>query len=336
MIPIWKDTQVTATDADNETYPFAIWVRGIKVYNGTAVKNAQDNFLILVNDAIADYLYNNVPTAISTERLQALADVQAYGLVAECSVVHSDTVIWQNQMKYDWSYDESGESVYSAPVNGRIDPRMPLIWTMYASADDTTESATGYARTGDFLYDDYSNDYSSADVKDALEVVVAQGGHNIVMSPGDVSQYQWITAGGNTYKVVTACHRYAFYYINEYGGVDFLLMEGNCTEQDTLTRHTILRNYLSSDRTARGKKEYLNEQVKMMTLRTGYLTTSEAAKMHHLIGSPDVFLWDNVAQEMRPVVITTTAQEYKTYRSEGNRLVQYSIDIEFSQTRQRK
>lgn len=342
MIPIWKDKDVTLTPDATGRVPFAISVNGAGVYLGVAVSKGAGNCEVRVNDIIADYLYNIIPSSFTPDvGLSEVANT-ADNVVLPMQVIdrNDGTSKFSGLVKYDWSYDDavSAELKFSDPINGRIDPRMPLVWTTYADEDNTTIEIVGYARTGDFLYEDYNNDYSAANVEDHLTYDVAEGTHNMYLYGDDVADYQWLVRDedGFVYKVVTPCHRYALYYVNAYGGIDFLLLEGTCKMQDNLTRYTTKKTYNNSTPSARGKAEYLNEQVRVYTLNTGLMTEAEASKMHHLLESTNVCLWDNVEGVMRPVVLTDNNVAHKTYKGEGRNLIRYTITAELARDRQRR
>lgn len=340
MIPIWKDKDVTLTPDPTGRVPFAISVNGAGVYLGVAVSKGAGNCEVRVNDIIADYLYNIIPSSFTPDVGLSEVTNTADNVVLPMQVIdrNDGTSKFSGLVKYDWSYDDavSAELKFSDPINGRIDPRMPLVWTTYADEDNTTIEIVGYARTGDFLYEDYNNDYSAANVEDHLTYDVAEGAHNMYLYGDDVADYQWLVRDGFVYKVVTPCHRYALYYVNAYGGIDFLLLEGTCKMQDNLTRYTTKKTYNNSTPSARGKAEYLNEQVRVYTLNTGLMTEAEASKMHHLLESTNVCLWDNVEGVMRPVVLTDNNVAHKTYKGEGRNLIRYTITAELARDRQRR
>ena len=195
MIPIWKDKDVTLTPDATGRVPFAISVNGAGVYLGVAVSKGAGNCEVRVNDIIADYLYNIIPSSFTPDGGLSEAEDTAYNVALPVQVIdrNDGTTKMSDVFKYDWSYDNavSAATKFSDPINGRIDPRMPLIWTSYAGADTTIE-IVGYARTGDFLYEDYNNDYSAANVEDHLTYDVAEGAHNMYLYGDDVADYQWL------------------------------------------------------------------------------------------------------------------------------------------------
>ena len=66
------------------------------------------------------------------------------------------------------------------------------------------------------------------------------------------------------------------------------------------------------------------------------MTEAEASKMHHLLESTNVCLWDNVEGVMRPVVLTDNNVAHKTYKGEGRNLIRYTITAELARDRQRR
>ena len=113
-------------------------------------------------------------------------------------------------------------------------------------------------------------------------------------------------------------------------------MQGNSLEADTLKRYTKEMEYDNSDIQNRGIQNYVNEITKGFTLQTGWLLHDQGEMMHHLINSTDVYLYDIANEEMIPVTIPSTSCEYRTYKNQGNRLVNYTIQVQVAQNRIRR
>ena len=145
-----------------------------------------------------------------------------------------------------------------------------------------------------------------------------------------------MTIGNSTFKVVTECAEYALYYVNAYGGWDCLLIEGNTLEADTLTRYTREIVYDNNDIQNRGVQNYVNEITKGFTFQTGLLKDDQGKRMHHLINSTDVYLYDIANGQMIPVNVSVNTCEYKTFKNQGNRFAQYTIQVEVAQNRIRR
>ena len=152
---------------------------------------------------------------------------------------------------------------------------------------------------------------------------------------GDAAAESVEFTDGTTYRDAGDCHRYALYYMNAYGGWDAFLIRGTVTERDSLTRRTIRSPY-DSGTSGRGTRNYANEIEKSWTLRTGWLTDGQSGRMHHLLNSTDVWMHDLDSDRLYPVVLTSTETEYRTYRTNGNRMTQYEVEVTLAQDRQRR
>ena len=312
MRPIWKDIEVNLSSyLSNGNVDYVLKADGTQFYTGVAYANNAGQCSVRINEVVSDYLgrwWNafEQTTAFTTTFLLQPNIAPAISLYVGSTQVFSDSVA------IDWSYDlgfSLPNGVPACPVNGRIDPRMPLMQTTYKGGNITADL---YAITGDFYVGDYNNDYSGANIHDTHTFAVGAGNKaDLCIKPQDVASHQWIVLQGLTYKVVVhkqkASNAYPCY---------------------------------------RGKKEYANEIVKKYTLRTDLLTDEQAARMFHLVESTDVYLYDmqgltpgsavTPALVMKPVVITNTSHEYKTYKGEGRKMVQYTIEVEYAQDRYRK
>lgn len=157
-----------------------------------------------------------------------------------------------------------------------------------------------------------------------------------VLTPFSELEAIEVQSTGATYRFVDTCARNALYYVNAYGGWDVLLMDGLDKEQDELTRHEATRVYDNTVMQNRGTVNYVNEVQKSWTLHTGYLTDEQSGRMHHLLNSVQVYLYDMEEGAFLPVVLTGTSTEYKTYRNQGRKLVSYEIQVRLAQDRIRR
>ena len=113
-------------------------------------------------------------------------------------------------------------------------------------------------------------------------------------------------------------------------------MEGNHSESDSLVRKTRSVEYDNSEQLNRGRKNYAVEITKRMTLHTSWMSDEESSRMHHLLNSPEVYLYDMEEGKFIPVLLTNTTTEYKTYKGNGGRLVNYAIEVEYANERVRR
>lgn len=332
-IPIWKDKFVSLGNADS--YDFRIVADADNViYSGKANKRPGETTInIRINDICADYLHNNLPAMIQRG---FTANGSVVSFYVQKYVSNAWTTAEVVEFYNDWSYDPSHNPAtmgLAAPINGKIDRRM---WLLYTTQSESMVTATIHLTDGtsfnvyipveitaDFNFD-YNDDFSIEDVRDIQPGSIAL----------DLSQWQnldYITIGATRYDVVDFCNEWALYYVNAHGGWDALLIEGNTTQRDNLTRYTRKVEYDNRDSRNRGTENYLNEISKVFTLHTSWLHDDEAERMHHLLNSTNVYLYNINYGKLVPVVLNNTTTEYKTYKSNGGRLVNYTIEATIAQ-----
>lgn len=306
-VPIWKDYIVSFGAVDEADY--TIVTGGETIFSGHAVKRPDAaNLTVRINDVCADYLAHAVP---AVGLLKCTADPMTATFVVKKGGTTVDTVTFEA----DWSYDYGHTAAHPAdPVNGRVS----ALQTLVASVSG------GSAVTAQVLL--------SGGTTQTLTITGSGGAAQSVSIPLDsIQNVKEVSVGGHSYKVVDACARYALLYVNAYGGWDTLLMDGRPGMEDGYDRHKMLQEYDNATRSNRGTVEYANEVTRRWTLRTGWLRDDEAARMHHVLGSTDVYLYDIPAAALTPVTIAETTCEYKTYKGNGARPVQYAITVELAQ-----
>lgn len=334
--PIWKDYYVNLGTA--ESVQFRILVGENVIYTGKAYKRpGQSNNQIRINDICADYLENVFPT-LSQSAFTGVNQPMSFVVqtLSGTTWTTKATVQFDNNWSYDYDYNPATMGM-AFPVNNRVDIRQWVVFTAYnaSTITATIRLSNGSSfnviipvKISDDFNDDFNMDFSQS-------VRAAQTGTAVfdLSKWGDVES---ITIGNKTFEVVNTCSRYALYYVNAYGGWDSLLIEGNHSEVDNLTRHTRETECANRNVQSRGKHNYVNEIVKSLTLHTSWLSDDQSSRMHHLLNSTEVFLYDMEKGQMIPVVLTNTTTEYKTYMSNGGKLVNYAIEVECANTRLRR
>ena len=338
-VPIWKDAFVTLGTGDSILYRVILSDTSEVIYSGKAYKRpGETNITARVNDICADYLVNVLPYLSQAEftrinlpvtfLVQTSSDGSAW--------TTQSTLQFINDWSYDYSYDPATMGM-SFPINGRIDSRMHIVWTgLNVSQVTVTVYETNGSSYQVIIPVEISNDFNADFNSDFSRSVRSAGSGTAVFYPTAWVNVDRIAIGNSTFKVVTSCARYALYYVNAHGGWDSLLIEGNSIEADTLKRYTREVVYDNRDIQNRGIHNYVNEVTKGFTFHTGWLLHDQGERMHHLINSTDVYMYDIASQEMIPVTIPTTSCEYKTFKNQGNRLVNYAIQVEVSQNRIRR
>jgi hypothetical protein len=254
-----------------------------------------------------------------------------------------EDVTFYNDWSYEYDYDPEVSGL-SCPITGHIDARQPILYSVFNKAQVTAtivrKNGTSQSIVipvtggGGGLSGDFNSDFSS-------DFLIGGGdGHDgygtIVIRADSYANLDRVIIGGKTYKVVTECAKYVLYYVNAFGGWDSLLIEGNTLEADSLKRFTREVVYDNRQIQNRGIHNYVNEVTKGFTFHSGWLLDDQGERMHHLINSTFVYLYDIANDEMIPVTIPTTSCEYRTYKNQGNRLVDYIIQVEVAQNRVRR
>ena len=312
--PIWKDYYVNFGNVTSVDYEIRL-TDGTTIFSGRSYRRPNETSLqVKINDICADYLES---LQMKTEEGFASNDVATKFRVFNSSGTLIKSVTFVNDWSYD--YDRKDTGVLSDPINRIFDVRMPLLYsiskaqTILIKAQDTN---------ADFSID-FSSDFHIGN--DRMWEVVAEGAGTLTLR--NIFEHGEVKVGSLLYTGLRSCCTHALYYINAYGGWDFLLLEGRTIEKDSYTRQEHQKEYNNSNVAERGTRNNLNEVVKSYILHTGWMKNDEAAKMHHLLGSTEVYLYDLEKDRMIPVVITDNECKYKTFQSEGGKLVEYEINV---------
>lgn len=139
-------------------------------------------------------------------------------------------------------------------------------------------------------------------------------------------------SGSSSYDS-THCGDYAVYYLNRYGGWDSFLIEGSVTKTDKYKRYQTGRAFDNNTLDFQ-KRTYNNEITETYKLVTGWLTDDQAGILaKHLLSTNMAYLHNLKTGEIMPIVSTDSSGAYKTYRTNGRKRVNYTINVECSQTK---
>ena len=332
---IWKDYIVDLQSylgtADYVDYSVTSGTETI--YTGRAYKDAAGGCKVRLNELCADYLAN--PLSFAAEGFTATDLCRAFALKVGTAAVAEVT------FALDWSYDygRPASGPASDPIDGKIDPRQ---WLLFSAYDATELLVRSRVSRGDFSAD-FNADFTIGAYTEETVYSHAGSWGDLALRPGEFAEGADIEiedTSGNTarYTVVAPCARYALYYRNAYGGWDSFLIAGNAKQTDGYERTSMQLDYDNRTRTARGRRDIVNAVARSFTLVSGWLTDAQAARMHHLLGSVEVYLDDLTDGDAAPmpVVLTNSECVHKTYRGNGNALVNYTITAELAQDMQRR
>lgn len=294
-VPIWKDYYVDFGQVSVVDYEIRL-TDGSVIFAGRSYPRPGESSLkVKINDICADYM--------EQIRIRTSDGFESNDIAKEFRIFNSygtliDTVTFVNDWSYD--YDRTDNGVLSDPITGLFDLRMPVMYSV-------SRAQTIVVKT---LQDQ--------------KLIQATGPGTLTLTSNVEGR---LMVGGTEYQGVTSCYTHSLYYVNAYGGWDFLLLQGRSIETDSYARHEHNREYDNSNVSSRGSVNHLNEVRKSYVLHTGWLVGDQPKKMHHLIGSTQVYLFEIGSQRMIPVTITDTACKYKSYQSEGGKLVEYEINV---------
>lgn len=336
---IWKDYEVDlgaveSADFVVEVNPQLMFGQpspgtGTTIYSGKAIrKPGETNCKVIINDICADYLQQTM-----------LLEEFGHDYFYEAESVKNFIVCVANVVKgavkfhLDYSFDYelaalAGEHLMVAPLDGLVDYRMPLIYT---AGEGEIESHI-YNNEKSFNKD-FNRDFKIKD--DIISNFTAPTPQNMVFWSGASMKGKVVeiigSRGTTFYTYVETCAKYALYYVNEFGGWDFLIMQGGAKKTDGYKRLTTKKRYNNSVSEGRGYQHYANEITQTYELKTGLLTDAQAGLMHHLTGSNLVYMFDIDHQIMYPVLLLDNSFEYKTYRNQGCKMIQYTINVQIAQ-----
>jgi len=144
-----------------------------------------------------------------------------------------------------------------------------------------------------------------------------------------------ITVNGVTYDV-SYCGDYAVYYVGRKGGWNSFLFEGICKKTDQLTDYKYNRVVNNTSIDFENNK-YMVEINPTYELKTGWLSDEEAELFaRDLISTPKMYLHKLIENEIVPAVVMDSSAEYKTFRNQGRKFVQYTLTVQESHTKYRK
>lgn len=325
MNPIWKDYYHMLTDTP-EDYPDGCRYRVMSgdtiCFEGRAYPRPTDSELyVRLNDIIEPYMETHWP--------QEAPDFDGKPCRVEIwdgEAWHSSSVIW---FARDWSYDRSvvspGAYNSSRPILRRVHPLQLIpVWT----DDGVFDLDLHYADA----VGDYNNDYSSDYFVTGERTEQEEESHSGNWWFFDMRNYLGaVSVEANTYPV-QGCERFILYYVNAYGGWDWLPVEGKTRESDAVKRHTYEAVYNNSDHPyARGRFNHVNELTHHYTFYTGWLTDAQSELMPQLLNATTVYVHDTKTNEVLPLVLTNSSTEHKQ-----NGLNQYTIEADLAQNRLRR
>lgn len=334
--PIWKNYFVDLGTADSQEYVICYNKYGslITIYHGKAWKKpGESSITICINDICADWLVNTFPSlAEGIDPQDTPIEFVVQKITPAGQYVESASVRFVNDWSYDASHDAERDGL-AAPINSRCDVRQWLLWTGLDIAEVEAEVFLSNGQSFKvFIPVEIAEDFNIDFNTDFATSVRSAGSGTAVFRPSQWDGVSKIVINGVEYHFADTCSRYVMYYLNAYGGWDSLLIEGASSEMDSLSRHVMSRAMIHD----RHQDNYQNDIKKKITLHTTWMSDEQSLKMHHLLNSTDVYLHDLDNDIIIPVILEGDTTPYKTYKGQGGKLVNYSIEATIAQNRYRR
>lgn len=314
--PIWKDIK---HEFSNDIQEFSITDdAGTTIYRGRSYKKPNSNSnSIYINRILENYL--SIPDFNPYIALSARGGYGIFELRDE-----NNTIVQSYHFVDDWSYSNDFKTgLLSHPIKNNQYAIRGQYLPFSLFADDTTSN---------FIYGlKYNNGtFDNTNVLISNDVI-----HNwFEDAKTDAEEVAFAVIGKHKIPFKDACNsRYVLYYTNSYGGYDWFNDIAKFQIDDSLQSYTYLNNY-DNTTVQFGKKRYLTEIDKNITLTTGWLSNDESNRMYELIESNKVYLHDLWEDKVVPVIINNTDVEYKQ-KDKNNKIIQYQINLTYSQQRKR-
>lgn len=334
--PIWKDIVYNFGEINKLEYTI-YKTEKIDMGNGTFADNdtlifkgrtnkrpSSDSNTILVNKLCLNYL--NVPF-LERETEGVDGGYNIFKLKSADGNITYKTYCFIN----DWSYKDFKTGILSRPIlnDKSVVKNQYLPFTIFGAADAVSVNCAVQYEKG--LKDEYGNS-----ITDWSKTITVRNNVNTQLFPYTNKRYGAVsyTVNGVKYPVVNDCNvQYVLYYLNPWGGYDWLPIKGKVVESDEVQQYTFNQNY-NNTTWEFGKRRYLSEIIKKYKLNTGWLKEEESDRMWYLLQSNTVYLHNVVTDEVHPVIITNTTTEHKKRGMISSR-ISYEIDVELSQRRER-
>lgn len=193
-----------------------------------------------------------------------------------------------------------------------------------------TNSATSYT----FLWDWSYQDWNGAS-KSMSSPINGHYNSNMLVFSSSVSAGGVVT-NSISFPGGSYCGEMALYYQGAAGGMNSFLVEGTVKRTDKIGEHKFSKRVRNTSNNFE-ETRYSLDVDRSYKLSTGWLTDAQAANLaENLLESPRVYAHIFATGEIFPVNITDTSVEFKTFKNNSRKRVNYTISIKASQTRVRR
>lgn len=317
-LPIGRDYLLSLGSSPRN---FVVKLESESIYTGRAfARPGATAPLVRMNDIAAPYLGQEADCLTTeSDEYNAVA-----GLMRTFKVYDAGGAQIGNDLAFylKWENDTRGvlgRNWPHEPITGRVISSQPFIVSLYNADNLTYDGGSGtYIRIKGDTWATASN------------VIAYAGVGNYTFQLGiylNGTEKEFITLNGHRYDLVPSCKvRYIVYYVNGYGAWDSLLIEGAAIEGRSWDRKELRREYRNNVESDRGRWNYANVGERTWELHTGWISDEAATRMHHLLGSTLVYLFDTQGSVFIPVVVTDAEWRQQTFAANGGP-VDYTVHL---------
>lgn len=312
VAPIWRDYVLTLPTPGQGYINYNISYDGTIVYTGRAYGMGQDNIELYYNHICKPFLSNHIDF---TEGYQSIRDWLGNFIITSPELGDITSVSFFEDYSYENREIQNVMSLNNPITNEVVEGSyVPFSFFITGASGNVTIRQNGQQLTGLTINDNEQHRY----------FIDAQTGKT----------YSCL---GVNYRTIKTCEaRYSLYYVNSYGGVDVLPFRGKSFKKtDNITRLNYSRSFRNNTLEFENVN-YMNEIKPVWELNTHYMVDEQSKKMHELVESTCVYLYDALEQTYTPVVMTDKKLEYKTYFNQGRKFYTYTINVEESQSKERR
>lgn len=324
--PIWKTMNIEIPIVT----PFYSIKKGDDlIFSGKVYAQKTDSFRNLnVNDIIEDYTSDGLDIA-SSQRWQKTENEKVFTLATGANEAEMSDM-FNLVVTDDWSYADRSRTYFTSdPICYTLDSRQYFIFSVQNRYGDTLPSCS------------YQTDTMSVDgVESGDYKVVSDESYTQIIK--DISNLKTIdiTEMNNVddtryFKVCTTKNKYCMYYKNLYGGYDSILLNATSQLSASITDNTLTTDF---DTTALGhyKRSYSKTIQNKWTLKTNLLNDTQSEKMRHIYTSNQMWLHNLETGRLYAVNPVDKTFTEKTFKSNKNKPLSYTITVEEAYTQDRR
>lgn len=322
---IWRDVEYNFGSVEKVNYE--LYQNDVLIFKGRSMIRPNDTSnKIMVNKIVQNYMQH---TYLLNNYVSAGYALVPFYLKAEGVLLK--TYYFVN----DWSYsDDFNTGVLSHQIlsDNKVYRGQWMPFTVFAYNESL--SIPYGVRYQNGTTDEYGNAVDDWESTAYISSYRVETDYFLKTRNEYVENIDTVYIGDNEYKMVDDCKvKYMVYYVNPWGGYDWLPIKGRVIKTDNITPYTYTKNY-NNTTLEFGKNRYLAEINRSFQLNTHWLSEEESSKMWYLLESNIVYLHNLESGELMPVIIKDTTVEHKERTILSSR-IKYTINVELSQTLER-